>query len=151
MVDGGNRAFGAHRHDWPKITGGFAIHQIAPTVTLFGLDQGDIAMNWVFQDIVFAIDAACFFGTAICMECHGCAITCWGKKCAHSGTGGPNPLSQITLWHQLQFNFSAPIKRIEHMRVRLTWKAANDFSHATCLEQRCQTSVAIAGVVVDHS
>jgi hypothetical protein len=60
-------------------------------------------------------------------------VTCGREKAVNAYVSRPNALSQIALGHQLQLN--GTIQTIEHVRVGLPGKAANDLAHPARLEQ----------------
>ena len=51
---------------------------------------------------------------------------------------------------EFEFKLPAAVQRVEHLAIHLAREAADDFAHASGLEQRCQAGVAVARVVVDH-
>jgi hypothetical protein len=67
---------------------------------------------------------------------------------ANAGPCGAQPLCEVALWHQFEFDTAVAVQLVEHEGVGLTGKAADDLAHAAGLKQCCHQAVAIAGVVV---
>ena len=66
-----------------------------------------------------------------------------------AGTGGLDANREIALRHELELDPAGVVERIEHVRIRLARERADDLAHASGLEQRGQTNVAVARIVVD--
>src|SRR5690606_8011334 len=124
FVYGCDGELGRGGHDGPEVASGLAIHQVAPAVAAFGLDEGDVAMDRLFEYILAAIDLAGFtiagqFGSK----------TCGAKECADAGPGGAQALGQGALGDQFELDLASAIQRVEHVRIGLAGEAANDLAH----------------------
>ena len=68
---------------------------------------------------------------------------------ADAGAGGADALGEIALRHELELDLAGAVQRVEHVRIGLARKRADDLAHALRLEQRGEAGLAVAGVVVD--
>src|SRR5690606_36591184 len=130
FMDGCNGEFGCSGHDGTKVASRFAIDQIAPAVTAFCLDEGDVAIDGFYEHILTAIDFTCFaaggqFG----------AESSRAEEAPDAGTSGAQSLGQGALRNQFQFKLARAVELIENVGVGLTGEAANDFAHFAGLEQ----------------
>ena len=101
-------------------------------------------MNWIFKDIVFAIDQSYFLGASIRIKSHFSTKTRWRKKGSDSGTCRANPFRQIALWNEFQFELARAVQTVKHITICLARKAANQFVDPASFENRCQTNITIA-------
>ncbi|MNI97589.1 hypothetical protein D3C73_1562610 [compost metagenome] len=60
LVDLSDGGLGSHGHDRAEITGGLAVDQVAPAVTLVRLDQCEVGVQRHFQHVLAAIDLTGF-------------------------------------------------------------------------------------------
>src|ERR1700712_3302481 len=58
LVQGGDRACRGHRHDGAEVARRHAVGEVAPAVAAFGLDQGDVGVDGIFEHLHPAVDLA---------------------------------------------------------------------------------------------
>ena len=141
----GDGAAGAHRHHRAEIARSLPEQEVAPTVATLGLDQCDVTVDRVLQHVQPSVDLAGFlapgqFGSVA----GGC------EESTDAGAGGADALGQVALRNQFEFELATAVKGVEHVAVGLPRKTADDLAHAAGLEQRRQSGVTVAGIVVDH-
>ncbi|VFS57331.1 Uncharacterised protein [Raoultella planticola] len=88
----------------------FAVHQIAPTVSLMRFDQGKIGLDRVFEDVMTTIDFAALFTFS-----QRRAVAGRRKNRAQTGAGGLDSRREITLRDQFELHFAATIKIVKNL------------------------------------
>ena len=102
----------------------------------------------MFEHIHAPIDFSRFFGRTVFVFSEVCAITSRREERANSCTCCANAFRQIALRNKFQFELARAVQTVEHITICLARKAANQFVDAASFENRCQTSIAIACVVI---
>ncbi len=139
-----NGAFCGRGHDRPEIARGLAVDEITPAIAAQCLDEGEVGTNREFEHVVPAFDAPRLlaFGERR-------AVTGRRIERADPGTCGVDALGQVALRYQLELELARSIQPVEHPRVGLAGKRADDLLHPPRLEQRRQPCLAVARVVAD--
>jgi hypothetical protein len=68
---------------------------------------------------------------------------------ADAGPGGPHPLGERALRHDLQLDPAGPVQAVEDVGVALPGEGADHLAYPAGLEQRGQAHVAVTGVAGD--
>src|SRR6185437_12287723 len=114
---------------------------IAPSVAPMRLDQRELRLDRKFKHIRFAVYHARFLAFRKART-----VARRRKYRAESCPSRLNTQRQIALRHELEFDLPRAKQRIEHLRIRLARKRANDLAHASSLQQRRQADLAVTGV-----
>ena len=105
----------------------------------------------MFEHIHAPIDFSRFFKRTVFVFSEVCAVTSRREESANACASRANAFGQITLWNEFQFELARAVQTVEHITICLAGKTANQFVDAASFENRCQTSIAIACVVIHQS
>src|SRR5581483_5064830 len=139
-----DRAFRRGGHDRPEVARRLAIDEIAPPVALERLDQRVIGMDRVFEHVMPAVDEARLLALR-----ERRAVGRRRVEGTDARARGANALGEGALRHELELDLARAVKRIEHPRIGLARKRADDLAHLPRLQQRGEPGVRIARIVVD--
>ena len=139
---GRGRGGGHHR---PEVARRLAIDEVAHPVGSMCFDERDVAADRVLEQVLAPVD--------------GALLLALGERRPHAGGGveradararGTHPFGEIALRHQLELDLARAVEPVEHPGVRLPRERADHLAHLAVLEQRGQSDVPVAGVVVHH-
>ncbi|ABA51189.1 hypothetical protein BURPS1710b_A1553 [Burkholderia pseudomallei 1710b] len=139
-----DRRLRGHRHHRPEIARGLPIDEVAPAVAPVRLHEREIRMDRRLEHVVLAVDHARFLAFGELR-----AVARRREEAADTGARRANPLGEVALRYQFELDLARAIQRVEHLRIGLPRKRADDLAHAPRLQQRGEARLAVAGVVVD--
>jgi len=101
-------------------------------------------MDRILEDVVAACDHARFLALRKQRAEAG-----GREERADACAGRADALGEVALWHELKLDLAAAVESVEHVRIGLPGKRADDLAHTSRLEQRGESRVSVAGIVVD--
>ena len=134
------------RHDRAEVARRLAVDEVAPAVGLERLDQGDVGVDRILEHVVAAVDRR----ASPCRSASSVPKPVGVKNAADAGAGRADPLGEVALRHQLEFDLAGAVEPVEDLASR-AWRGNEQMILRTRprLEQRGQPGVAVARVVAD--
>src|SRR6267154_2080665 len=144
LVHRGDGQPGGRGHDRSEVARCLAVHEVAPSVALVSLDEGDVGVDRRLEHVHAPSNLARLLAFA-----QVGAVTRWREKAADASTRRAVALGEVALRYQFELVRAGAVQAIEDLRIDLAWEAADDLAHAPGLEQCGEADFAVAGIVVD--
>ncbi len=138
-----DRAMRRTRHDGAEIARRLAVDEITPPVGAIGPDQRVVGVDRILEHVIAPADLARLLAFRELRT-----VARRRVERADARARGANPLRQVALRHQLELDLARTVQRVEHPRVGLARKRADDLAHALRRQQRGKPAVGVARVVV---
>src|SRR5579862_5367369 len=133
---------GGCRHHRIEIARGRLVGEVAPAVSLPGLDQRHVAVQRFFQQIFAAANFPLFLAFGELGADGGRRI-----ESRYAGTRGAHALRHGTLRHDFKLDTALAPELLKHHRIGRARKRAHDLSHVAGFQELGQTQMADAGIV----